>query len=868
VRILVISNFYPPYHKTGYALGCQNIVESLQARGYQVQVLTSTSGARKGQRNGAVHRCLTRDTKENRHWHDVFLKEVVNQACLKNLFQDFQPDVVFLFDLSEISVSLALVAQEKGRPVCFYVSSDWLATWERDPWYQLWPKGKGGFKVLRFLSRRFELVPPSRPLDLTHLVFASSHLRNMAKQVGQTVAQAVVIPWGVDVHRFSYRETLPRNPSRLLYVGQIGPQKGIDIAIEALGILKKEYGCGGLRLTISGDDQAFPYFAAYLRELAASYGILDNITFTGSTPREKMPGLYQAHDILAFPSVLEEPFTISLLEAMSSGTAVVSTASGGNAEILRDEFNALVIPKEDPRLCARQIMRLLQDPQLFASIRVRARKTVEERFRLDQSIDSLEPVLKDAAAPAGPDRPRFLVKGLPPGEKKARPESVEALSRRAKRWLRYGDFLVLSRAFLKPEFFISKLKAAFQKTSSYIALLIFPFLYKVFFLLSGQRRHKAPLEASQLRRVLVVQLADIGDIILTGPFLRELRRFLPGAEIVLVVQPGMFNLVEKCPYINEALPFHWRIVKDWKTAFRGHVLWWLEASRLARRSLWKHHFDMAVSLRWNNDASQAAALILMYASGAGHRIAYANSPNDFMSSRLGDVNRLTTQGPVRGAPKHEIERQLDILRFLGGRPEETGLEVWTAPEDERFAKNLLDQHGLARAGLLVALAPGAAWAFRRWPLDRFIELGRWLQEDYKAYILIIAARSEQRLALQLEKGLQSRLTVNLAGQTTLREMASILKHCQLFIGNDSGPMHVAAASGVPSVGLFGPGEYERFRPWGNGHEVIRLGLSCNPCSENCQFAEARCIKGITVSQVKSVLSKKLGPFRQLEIKKD
>ena len=861
MRILVISNFYPPHHKTGYALGCQDIVESLEARGYQIQVLTSTSGLRKGQSDGAVHRRLTRHAKENPHWHDVFLKEVVNQTCLKNFFQDFQPDLVFLFDLSEISVSLALVAQEKGPPACFYVSSDWLATWERDPWYQLWPKGKGGFKVLRFLSRHFELVPPSRPLDLTHLVFASAHLKNMAKQVGQSVAQAAVIPWGIDVRRFSYKETHPHNPSRLLYVGQIGPQKGVDIAIEALGILKKEYGYEALPLTISGDDQAFPHFAAYLRELAASHGLLDNITFTGYTPRENMPGLYQAHDILVFPSVLEEPFTISLLEAMSCGTAVVSTASGGNSEILKDEFNALVIPRENPRLCAQQILRLLKDPELIESIRAKARKTVEERFRLDQSIDSLEAVLKDAAAQASPGRPRLVSKELPLSAERARPESVEQLSRRAKRWLKYGDFLVLSRAFLKPDFFIGKLKAAFQKTSSYIALLIFPFLYEGFFLLSGRRRKKTPLEASQLRKVLVVQLADIGDIILTGPFLRELRRFLPSAEIVLVVQPGMFNLVEKCPYTNEVLPFHWRIVKDWRTAFRGHVLWWLEASRLARRSLWKHHFDMAVSLRWNNDASQAAALILMSASGARHRIAYANSPNDFMFSRLGDVNRLTTQGPVRGAPKHEIERQLDILRFLGGQPEETNLEVWATPEDERFAKNLLGRHGLAGAGLLVALAPGAAWAFRRWPMGRFIELGRWLQEDYKAYILIIAGKSEQGLAFRLEKGLQSRLTVNLAGKTTLREMASILKYCQLFIGNDSGPMHVAAASGVPSIGLFGPGEYERFRPWGNDHEVIRSGLTCNPCSENCQFAEARCIKGITVSQVKEVLSKKLESIR-------
>lgn len=861
MRILVISNFYPPHHKTGYALGCRDIVESLKTRGHRVQVLTSTYGLKKPQSDGAVHRWLTKDSKNNQHWHDVFLKEVVNQAYLRSLCRDFQPDIVFLFDLSHISISLALLAQEMGLPACFYVSSDWFATWERDPWFQSWPKGRGGFKVLRFLSRHFELLPPSQPSDLARVIFTSQYLKNMAIQVGQTVAQAAVIPWGIDIRRFSFNKANRQKPSRLLYVGQIGPQKGLDVAIEALGILKKERGYDLLSMTIVGDDKAFPDFTAYLRVLAATNGVLNNITFAGYTPRKNMPDLYQAHDILVFPSVMEEPLTISLLEAMSCGMAVVSTASGGNAEILRDGFNALIIPKENPRACAQQILRLLQDPGLYESMRSNARSTIEERFRLEQSIDSIEAVLKDAAAQAGANRQRTESKGLPLRAERARSESVAKLSKRAKRWLAFGDLFVLTRAFLKQKFLRRKLKAAYQKASSFIALLIFPALFKGFFLLTGRRRKRSPTAASQLRKVLVVQLADMGDIILTNPFLRELRRFLPRAKISLVIQPSMYNLVEKCPYIDEVVPFHWRVVKDWKNAFRGRILWWLKASGLAGRSLWKHHFDAAISLRWNNDACQAASLILMYVSGAPRRIAYINGPNDFTFTRLGDVNRLTTQGPVRGASKHEIELQLDILRFLGAHPEDTSLEVWTTQDDERFAKNLLNQYGLADTDLLIAFAPGAAWAYRRWPASRFIELGKWLQETYRACILIIASKGERGLALQVERGLQSKRTVNLAGKTTLREMASILKSCKLFVGNDSGPMHVATASGVPSVGLFGPGEYERFRPWGTNHEVIRLGLSCNPCSENCQFNEARCIKGITVSQAKEVLSKKLESLR-------
>jgi len=181
------------------------------------------------------------------------------------------------------------------------------------------------------------------------------------------------------------------------------------------------------------------------------------------------------------------------------------------------------------------------------------------------------------------------------------------------------------------------------------------------------------------------------------------------------------------------------------------------------------------------------------------------------------------------------------------------LEVWTTAEDDQKARELLDGHGVASGDLTIALAPGARWEFRRWPAERFVALGRWLQEVYGAKILILAGKSEEALAAEIERGLLPGRTVNLAGLTTIREMASVLKSCCYFVGNDSGPMHVAVAAGATAVGLFGPGEYARFRPWGPAHAVVQLGLTCNPCSENCLFSEARCIRGISVEQVKDVL---------------
>lgn len=857
VTILVITNFYPPDDRGGYALGCDKVVESLRARGHQVHVLTATAQAPESRGEEYIHRWLSRDDPEDFQWRAVLLKELVNQPSFKVLCRDVMPDIVLAFDLSRVSVSLAFLAHETDLPVCFYVASDWLATWERDRWHQVWSKADGGFKMLRFLIRRFGLRPPGGPLDFAHVMYASRHLESVVRSVGKTAARSSVVPWGVDVLRFASRKPAAGKPSRLLYVGQIKPQKGIDVAIRALGMLRREPSAGSLFLTIAGDDRVMPEYVDFLKDLAASCGVLDEVTFSGFVQPEDMPGLYHAHDIFVFPSVVVEPLTVSLLEAMSCGLGTVSTATGGNCEILRDESNALVIPKENPEACARQVLRLIQEPELLTSLGARARQSVEERFSFDRFIDSLEGFLDQGAGEARLRR-RGVVSGEPPRTVQGSiPELIDETVGRAVRWVRWGGVLVLVRQLFKPKTVLKGLRKIYRDSSSMASLLLFPVLCNGLVHLTRRPRFLAKSRTPQPQHVLVVQLADLGDIILTSPFLRELRRFLPRAKIILAVQPAMADVLRYCPYVDELVPYDWRTVKDWRIALEGSARWWWKSLRTAKRFLWKYRLDTAISLRWNSDPCQAASLILMSASGAPRRVAYVGAADDFKRSSPRQVDRLITEGPVRRAPKHEVEYQLDILRFLGARPEETRLEVWTSSEDESFARDILGRHGLAAGDLLIGFAPGAAWARRRWPAERFTALGQWLQQDYGAHILIVAGESEQDLAHRIADGLQEGRTVNLAGQTTLRQMASVLKRCRLFVGNDSGPLHVAAASGVPAVGLFGPGEYERFKPWGPDHEVIRLGLTCNPCRENCWFDDGRCIQGLTVDQVKGILSEKL-----------
>lgn len=857
MRVLVITNLYPPFHRSGYERGCHDIVDSLKNRQHHIKVLTSTHGIRGTQVDGDIHRMLTIDFKDAPDWKDVFLKEFINQTIFKKICLDFRPEISIFFNLSHISISLYSIAEEMGLPACSYYANNWFVTREKDQWHQLWPEGERGFKILRLLAHRFRLLPPRQTFPSTFSIFANGYLKNLAIELKNTTSDAMVIPWGIDTKRYPYKKRQSPKPSRLLYVGQIQPDEGIDDIIKALSLLHRKCGQHSSSLTIAGDEKSSPDYAAYLKNLADKLGVMQNLSFIGFVPQKDMPNLYHAHDILVSSSHSEQSSGRTLLEAMSSGTAVVSASIENNAEILEDEINALLFPKYNLDLFAEQIQRLLEDNKLRESIRMNARNTVERKFPIERSIDSLEKALRTTAEKAKPGDQTKITRLLPSSGKYHRDASMEDLAGRVKRWLIWGNLVVSMRILLRPKFLLQVLKKIYQKTVALTPHSIYRIIFNIYFFLNGQRRIISNSDPRQTQNILVVQLADIGDVILSSPFLRELRRFYPAAWIGLAVQPRMIDLVEKCPYVDEVIAFDWRAAKHWNSYRLGSPRWWIQSSRSAKHNFWKRHLDMAVSTRWNEDPCQAATLILMYTSGAGQQIAYKETSTDRKPFGWRDLNRLITRGPSREFPKHEVEHQLDILRYLGGTPQDAHLEVWTSEEDERVARNILNTYDIADRDLTIAFAPGATWSFRRWPSNRFIELGNWLQENYKAYILIFAGKDEQDLALGIERGLQGEKTINLAGKTTLREMAAILRHCKLFVGNDSGPLHIATAAGVPVVGFYGPGEYQRFKPWGMNHEVLRLGLPCSPCSQNCIFCEPRCIKGITVSQAKNCLAREL-----------
>ncbi len=414
MRILVVSNVYPPHYIGGYELACRDAVEALRARGHTVEVLTSTYKIEKPATQEGAHRWLKTDFEillrgdvpTHEYLRDM---EQHNQAVFRRLCRDFKPDVVFLWNMARISISLAYVAQKLNIPYCCYVFDDWPSHWEEDLWYHSHNYGpcrrrdRAGRVAARLMLRFAGLYLPQDFLSLKNFIFSTEYLKQSALNAGKPVRDTSVIYWGINPDSYPY-VAAPRQPLRLLFAGQVVKLKGVHTAIEALKILHDQFHLTSTTLTIVGGS-VMPEEEASFHQLVAGHQLGDAVHFTGMLPREELQSLYQSHDILIFPSVWDEPFGITILEGMASGLAVVGTGTGGSGEIMKDGENALLFPKEDPYACASQLTRLIEDSRLYEQIRKQGRFSVKEKFDFKRTVDQLEDYLlktaNDKAAQSG-----------------------------------------------------------------------------------------------------------------------------------------------------------------------------------------------------------------------------------------------------------------------------------------------------------------------------------------------------------------------------------------------------------------------------------------------------------------------------------
>jgi heptosyltransferase-3 len=323
-------------------------------------------------------------------------------------------------------------------------------------------------------------------------------------------------------------------------------------------------------------------------------------------------------------------------------------------------------------------------------------------------------------------------------------------------------------------------------------------------------------------RILVIKLRYVGDVLLATPVLSRLRERFPKAHLAMLVNPGTDDVVRDHPAVDAVLLLErgnlarqWRFVQD-----------------LRRR-----RFDLVIDL---TDGDRSALLSRL--SSAPVRLGY-NSEGRWrgrLYTQVVQADRLGT---------HTVRYHLAATEALGltGPPSAPTLTI--APEARAAADRLLERAGVHRKQPLVCLHPGARWWFKAWPAGRFAALADLIQTETTAQALILGGDQDRSLESRIADGMKTPFR-SLIGKTSLRALAAVLERAALMVSNDNGAMHMAAALGVPVIGLFGPSDPGVWGPWGDGHRTFYKGLDCRACFHpDCFRGEQNCMRLITLDEV-------------------
>lgn len=399
MRILVISSFYPPKFIGGYEIMCKEAVDELRKRGHSLYVLTSKYGNHLSGDDSSVYRLLDTTFQQGHKGLKRLIRfikrELTNKRIVRRFIRTLKPDIIYIWHISHVSISLAYAAQASGLPVAYYVLDHWMSNWDSDPFREFWTypsRSRSMSFGKRVMRRFFESMGllPSEKLDLRNAQYASQYLYQLPFHNPANGKAGQVIHWGIKADNFPFKES-NKPPRKMLYVGQIIEHKGLATAINAVKTIMDDPE-RSVTFSIVGDYEVHEYGRNIYRYIESS-PYRDRICFKGVIPYEKIRDIYQEHDILIFPSLWDEPFGNTLLEAMSSGLAIVATGTGGSREILEHGRNSLIFPPGDSAACAAHLLYLMDNPESYERIRHEGRRTVEEKFNFEEAIDAIEQCL-------------------------------------------------------------------------------------------------------------------------------------------------------------------------------------------------------------------------------------------------------------------------------------------------------------------------------------------------------------------------------------------------------------------------------------------------------------------------------------------
>ncbi len=373
----------------------------------------------------------------------------------------------------------------------------------------------------------------------------------------------------------------------------------------------------------------------------------------------------------------------------------------------------------------------------------------------------------------------------------------------------------------------------------------------------------ADLSNHDFRKILLIKLSAVGDVLHTIPVLNKLRRRYPTAQLDWLVTPGIAELLGHHPAINNIVEFE---REAWSTPWR--LAPFVSYARLASK-LRRSGYDVVIDMH-----GQLRTAALTLATGAPARIGFDRprasvwdaSPRKFpeqarkhawQGAREGSWIVYTHHIPVPTLDLHAVDRYLNVGPILGLDEEPADFSFPIPQSAVSGVDSLLRRHGVHHVDLVI-MAPGTIWETKHWGSDKFAKVAGHFMS--KGYAVILTGSQRERVVCEEVAALAPGV-VDLAGMTTLSELAALTRRSAICITNDSGPMHLAVALDRPVISIFGPTDPSWIGPYRRANAVLQADLECSPCYlrrlKHCRHDHA-CMRGVSpltvIEHAESVLA--------------
>ena len=335
------------------------------------------------------------------------------------------------------------------------------------------------------------------------------------------------------------------------------------------------------------------------------------------------------------------------------------------------------------------------------------------------------------------------------------------------------------------------------------------------------------LNSDQIKRILIRSTNWIGDAVMTTPAVRAIRKNFPDAKISILTKPWVAPVFSNSPYVDNLL------IYDKAEKHKG-----LAGKMQLVKDLKQYSFDAAILLQNGFEA----ALITFFA-GIPYRIGYNTDIRGFL---------LTHSVPCTPQIKkmHQTGYYLGILQGIGLETDGLGLDLVVDKKYQKRAAEILEEHGISKSDRLVGINPSATFGpAKQWFPERYAGLSDKIHEVFGARILLFGGPGDRELGVRISQMMQHP-PIDLCGKTNLEEAIALINMCNLFITNDSGLMHVAAALDIPLIAIFGSTNPTTTGPKGSNSRVVRIPVECSPCLKpECPEGHLRCMDQIDINMV-------------------